>query len=354
MISKDSVSLSELVEDLPSSRIELEKGFLKTILVEASGSKTPWKSKEFAEKLGLTFNNKFHVCSTISSWANQKKAMQISVLNKILNNSKYSMTAIEKNVLSLRAGQKGGKIQPVFPIKFDKRLGSIVGHILGDGSIERHYSQISFSNSNKELLSEFYNNMLSIFGVKGRIWVQKRNKFEEKSEWLMKVITVNEVPKKHNASLFYPKICGKIINSMFGNFTIGKKKKITKEIKNAPDEFRKGMIRAFFDDEGSVGGSSYDIRVYQDNKKILTNIKQMIGDFDIATNKIKVYKTRGKARHYFSITSHADKTKFMKTIGFTSPLKRARLKKINKKVEKSNYFRLKQEKSKEVISELLN
>ena len=40
------------------------------------------------------------------------------------------------------------------------------------------------------------------------------------------------------------------------------------------DDFKKGLIRSFSDDEGSVNSNSHTVRLHQDNKELLEGIKE--------------------------------------------------------------------------------
>jgi len=230
---------------------------------------------------------------------------------------------IEKNINSLNA--RRGIANIIFPIKINQKLGSIVGHILGDGSIDKKYQQVFFSNSDKTLLKEFESSMKEIFGIEPRIWMQNKPEFGNTS-WDKRLKSIRELKDGRNGALFYPTICGLILNDIFDDFSIGRDKRITKEMLNTDKEFKAGLIRAFYDDESSVGNKN--IRVFQDRKEILETFRKLLSEFSITASSVKSYKKRDIDRYYFDIFRKSNIRIFEKEIGFTSPKKNDKLNEI--------------------------
>ncbi len=320
---KKEVRLSEISEKFRRINVKINNNFLKFMLVEASNSKKPHCNLEFIKKLGLKFTTEYS-CYTVYAWTKYEQTIPLNKLVILSKLSKTNWQEIEKNILSFNAGS--GTIFPKFPIKIDKRLGSIVGHIMGDGSIDKRYQQVFFSNSEKELLKEFSDSMKDIFGVNPRIWMQKAPEYGN-TQWDKRLNHINELIDGRNGGLFYPTICGLVLNAIFGNFAIGKEKSITKEIRNSNTEFKKGFLRAFYDDESTVGKKS--IRLFQDNKETLETIRNLLQEFNILPGKIKRYLKRDKERFYFDIFKKSNFLKFQNEIGFTSPQKSEKLRKLN-------------------------
>ncbi len=214
------------------------------------------------------------IFTTYKTWLNGSRTIPVSKLIKIIDLSKnYTWKDIENNLISIKSGIKKGETHPKFPIIINHKIGAIIGHILGDGAINKRGESIFFCNSNPELLNEFIKYMKNIFGAEPRIWVQKHKQFEEKTQWLKRVSNIEDVPKNHVVGLFYPKICVAIIKTIFGNFADGKNKFITEEIKNSNLDFKKGLVRAFYDDEGTVERYRIGIRVFQDREERLKDIQ---------------------------------------------------------------------------------
>lgn len=270
------------------------------------------------------------------------RTVPFSKLTTIVNLSEYSWNDIEQNLTTIKSGIRRGEIKLNFPIKLDTKLGSIIGHILGDGSIDKHRQAVFYSNSNKELLKEFISYMNAIFGIWPRIWIQKRkSNFDEKSKWLRRLSNLDEVPNKHPVGLFYPKICTVVLHGIFGKFAEGQNKRITKQIKHSNLEVKKGLIRAFFDDEGSIRSDNRTARFHQDNKEILKDIKIIIGESNINTNPIRSYMKRNKARHYFTLTGFRNYFRFYHLIKCTSSKKRREFELLIEKVKNSKQFKKK-------------
>lgn len=323
----DEISLTDLNNSLGYFHIKIDIDFLKNLLVEASNSAKPHYNKEFIDNLDMRFTKNKNSCLTIYSWLKGNKTIPLNKLVKIANLANKNWDEIQLKIISLKAGQNRGEINPNFPIKIDKKLGSIVGHILGDGSIDLTYQQLFFSNSNKELLREFEKYMEEIFRAKPRIWMQKKPDFGN-TEWDRRLNNIDEIIEGRNCGLYYPSACGLILNEIFKNFAIGKNKKVTEEILKTNKEFKKGLIRAFYDDEGNVRKKGGSIRLFQDRKDILETFRELLKEFGITSNEIKTYIKAKKERYYFDIFRKTNFIKFQDEIGFTSPKKGELLKEI--------------------------
>lgn len=245
----DELHLFEIVPAMQNSHLMLKLDFLQTLLKTASKSEKPYKNADFVRKIGFSFNNQYKTSPGLSQVFRGAKSIKLDALQKTLNNSKFSWNDIEKEIVYIKAGVRRGQIKPEFPIVIGKELGSIVGHVLGDGAISCRDNAVFFSNTNISLLKEFALNMEKVFNIEPRIWVQeKKATFEEKSKWKKRVKSLDEIEPGSPVGLFYPKICGVLLNKIFGEFAIGKNKRITEEILNASEEFKKAAIRAFYDD----------------------------------------------------------------------------------------------------------
>lgn len=326
MKNKREIHLSDLVCFLRNTHIKLDLDFLAKLLKNASRSKNPARNKEFTLKIGGRFNEDVKKCTSIVGWLNGYCTVPFEKLLKIVELSDYSLKDIENHVVFIKAGQKKGEIYPKFPIKIGKELGSIVGHILGDGSIIKRDPQPFYTNSNADLIKEFIINMEFAFGIKPRMWIQTSGNFISKSKWVRRVYSFDDLPKNRQIGLFYPKICGVVLHGIFGKFACGKNKKITSHIKNSNKEFKLGLIRAFCDDEGSVDVTSRNFRVYQDSKKLLEDFRVLLAGIGVNSNPVRFYMKCDIPRHYFSITKKKNFLFYYKLIGFTSKIKNERLK----------------------------
>ncbi|MDP2947099.1 MAG: LAGLIDADG family homing endonuclease [Nanoarchaeota archaeon] len=315
---KKEVNLNQLSLDKIGVHVDLK--FLAGLLKSAAGEK-PENNLIFAKKLGLSINSDLGKAISIKNWKYGTRTVPLEKLIKISRIAKCPWSSVQSNIKSL--GCERGCVFPALPIKIGYQLGSVIGHILGDGSIDSRYNQVFFSNSNKDLLYEFEKNMKDIFGIEPRIWMQERPSFGH-TKWEKRLRFIDELEAGKNCGLFYPSVCGKILNGIFGNFSIGNNKKITNEISNSNKEFKKGLIRAFYDDECSVGKKN--IRLFQDRKDILEFFREMLLHFRIQTSEVKSYIKREKVHYYFDIFRKSNFKNFKNEIGFTSLVK---MKKLN-------------------------
>ena len=315
------------LEDLKDMKIlvNLNKNFVK-ILFKSLTERYPPKDKRLAEKLGVKFNLKYGVSPSLRGWYSGTRNMPMKILAKIMKlTKKYDWEDIENNLIGLKAGNgRSISVKPNFPIKFNKNLGLLIGHILGDGWINTNFSQPCYGNSNKHLLKEYERAMKYIFRAQPRIWVQKEGKYGN-SEWLKRVNSIDEIPDGHHGVLFYSKIVGLILYRIFGMFAVGRyHKEIPILTFVLPLDFKIGLIKSFFDDEASVSRSR-TIRVHQDNPSILHDMRNLLKEIGIEPGEIKWYLKRGRKRFYFGIFSKRKFRIYKKKINFTSPSKRETL-----------------------------
>lgn len=346
-------SLESLIPKLEKCYVLLKPRFTKNLLASASKTKKLHKDKNLLAHLSSEYNSDLSVSVAIAGWYKGKRSIPISVLEKIIPLSKYSWTDIEKNLISLKPyNRKGAPIR--FPLRLDGYLGCVVGHILGDGSIEKKYNQVFYTNSNKDLLAEFSDAMFHVFGMGPRIWIQQPGDFKgRKSKWIKRVDTVDNIPDEFQGALFYPKICGILLHALCGEFAKGKRKKITKDVLQSNSEFKKFLIRAFFDDEGSISLHGREIRVFQDNENLLHSLRSLLCDIGIHSSPIHFYLRGGKRRQYMGITGHYSHLKFFRLIGFTCREKGRKLSQLINGVQKRKTFRLRRDEAKEVVQSFL-
>jgi hypothetical protein len=340
MKNNNEIYLSDLTNCLKNTYVRLDLDFLAKLLKNASKCESPAINKEFIAKIGGKFNKNARAYNAIYFWINGRTTIPFNKLIQIVEMSDYSLENTEKHIISIKCGRKKGEIYPKFPIIISRGLGSIVGHILGDGSTDKRFNAIFYSNSNVELLQEFRRYMRDIFGIEPRIWVQEKPQFG-KTKWMKRLSQLRNIPNGHNVGLFYPRICGITLHEIFGKFAYGKNKCITEQIKNSNRKFKIGLLRAFFDDEGSVRCDSHTARLHQDNKEILEDIRSMLKEFGITSHEIKSYLKRNKIRHYFNINGFKEYHLFYNSIGCTSSKKKEQFELLINKVKNSRFFRKK-------------
>lgn len=322
----EKINLIELLTNSSKIHLKLDPSFLKRTLKKASNSETPHRRRDFCEKLGVKFNDKSKTSLTIAHWVKYNRSIPIEKVSKMVELSGTSWNEVQENILGIKPSMAGKEVFIRFPISLGKELGSIMGHILGDGSIDKRYLQVFYSNNDKSLLEEFSRDMNKVFGVYPRIWMQRTSTFHGKTRWDKRLREINQLKPKRNCGLFYPTICGVLLNNLFHDFAIGKDKKLPSFLKKTNKEFKSALIRAFFDDEGTVGNKN--LRLFQDRKDILEDFRSLLKEFEIYPGEIKTYLKREKDRFYFDIHKKSNLKKFRDRIGFTSPKKRNKLDKI--------------------------
>lgn len=314
-----SFHLGDLAEHAPHFSILLGKETLDRIFQRVSSSSQPWRNEALIEFLGFTFNSSVKGFPGLYAIVRGNKTMRLGVLSKLVELSGMHWSEIETGVLFLRAGQQGGEISPSFPLRPDFSLGLVIGHLLGDGSIDKRYQQPFFTNSENALIFEFMDAMRNIFGCEPRIWLQDADYYNG-SKWNRR-IQITEIAPGHQIGLFYPKACGLILNILGDDFALGRKKRITPRMMTAPDDFIRGLIRAFFDDEGHVDPLR-GIRFHNDNKQVMESIKLLLSRLGIESSPLHAHIRRGIPRYYFNICAQDALRRYMKIIGMTSPKKR--------------------------------
>ena len=328
--------LFDIYEKFPNFFIKVETNFLQEVILSFSKTDKPWREKIIVQKLGFTFNETYNLSPGFYSIFMGKKVFRLDLVKLLIENSFFTWNDFEKNLILLRSGKRGLDIKLNFPLVYSRSLGLVVGHILGDGSIDKRYKQIMFTNSNNELIKEFYLAMKEIFPIEPRIWIQKSD--FPKTKWLGRKYDINDLKNQKGIqfNLFYPTFCGEILNYYLGDFAIGKNKQISSEIKNGNLEFKRNLIRAFFDSEGSVD-LYRSLRFNNDNIQVLEKLKEILLELGIESKPIRTYIKGGKTRAYFNICSYINIEKYFYSIGITSTIKNDKLIQYLKKVKPRKY-----------------
>ena len=349
---KDKIYLEDLVPYLNNVIIKLDTKFIKNLLIDSSCSNKPYKSKEFCLKIGTNWNTRFKFSSRVYAWFSGKRNIRVKDLSNIIKNSHYTWHDVEKNIIFIKAGTKKGEIKFDFPINLDKNFGSVIGYLLGDGSIDKKMTQPFFTNQNKELLSDFQSKIFHIFNVNPRIWYQKPNDFKgNKSKWVKRVNSITQIPHEMQGGLFYYKIVGQILIAIFGKFSFGRHKEVTEQIFYSNNQFKMGFLQAFYDSEGSFSSSSSCIRGFQDRRQVLEKISLMLLDFNIIPNNISYYIKKDKKRYYIDITGFYNILNFKNNIGIISSKKSSNLSKVIFHLK--NHPRLRHDQTRNIILEIL-
>jgi hypothetical protein len=345
------------LEDIVSKRnfyLQLEPEFLKNILLEVANARPPYKDRQLAEMLGLKINLHKGISTSIRQWFQNKRSIPSSKLGIILElNKKISWMNVERKLISIKTGNGPAvSIRPNFPIQLNKNLGLLVGHIIGDGSVDGLYTSVFFSNSNRDLLIEFHNITKEVFNLEPRIWLQESGNFKTKTRWIKKLKSIDEVENNKCYGIFCNKIVGELLFTILGRFAFGSFKKIPDITFTAPEEFRIGIVRAFFDDECTVSESRV-IRVFQDDENMLEDVRKILFSLDILPGEIHSYIKKGKRRFYFNISGLENLIRYRETIGISHSEKRKNLDSLIERLQGSKTSRLRIGQTKSLVLEFL-
>jgi hypothetical protein len=253
--------------------------------------------------------------------------------------SKFNWNDLNENLIGLKTGQgKSPLVKPKFPITLNRKMGSLVGHVLGDGAIDAGLNSTFYSNSNKELLCEFMGIARQLFFIEPRIWIQKSGNFKSKSVWIRRLKNETEIVEGAPHGVFCPRIVAAVLFAIFGKFAYGKKKYFPSRAFTAPLDFKIGLVRAFLDDESTVDVSSRQIRVFQDNRETLECFRRLLREIGVSPGPIHSYRKYGKDRYYFSISGYINLERYSKRVGFTNPNKALKLKILASRVNRARKF----------------
>tara|TARA_Y100000034_G_scaffold131217_1_gene191490 strand:- start:358 stop:1632 length:1275 start_codon:yes stop_codon:yes gene_type:complete len=240
--------------------------------------------------------------------------LKLKLISDILvkdNNYNFSMEEIEKNVVMYRM-RAGNPIKALkFPIKESPELVRLLFHLLGDGYSGNKKDMANYKNTSVELLAEFKND-LKIFG---------------------------EVPVyEQEYSIKFPRVIAEIIEDFYGVNSKTFESKITSKIIGLPKKYLYHGVRAFADDEGSVGRAS--VILVSANHNLLTGIKKILDLLSLRTSSIKTrFNPRATYKKIYTLDI-LDLKSYGKKVGFIHPKKREKLELYLRKKKSKNRKRL--------------
>jgi len=168
-----------------------------------------------------------------------------------------SLSTLEINISAYKANAAKLKVKnPILPIKFDYDLGAIIGHLLGDGTAQETKKRTSsYCNTSRETVTYFIERLKCF----GKITENKLGCYQ---------------PDGRKFPLYrksFPKAITKIlINRLKINFDWDQSK-IPDYFLRRSKEFKIGLIRAFFIDEGHVKDNI--ISFVSGNERLLSGIR---------------------------------------------------------------------------------
>ena len=166
---------------------------------------------------------------------------------------------------------------------WSQRLVFLIAHFMFDGRVE--YYGCEYYNRNDSLIREMGETMEKIFNLHPKTSLR---------DFGVKMIRYN--------------------NTTLAFYINKKKREIRSYIQNAPLGQKKIFLRAFFDDEGSVGSyrNNRKIRGYQRDLIILKLVQKLLQEFGINS-----YIIKGKRCGEIAITKRANLIKFQNKINFS-------------------------------------
>ncbi len=190
--------------------------------------------------------------------------------------------------------------------KNSDELALIIGHLYGDGGIN-HQGRVYYCNSEDFLIKEFVDSVKKIFNIQP--WVHK----------------------EHNITrVMCPVSMGRMIWSLFDKFSSGKDTKvITSEIRKMPLKWKKIMLRAWFNDDGSV--LKYGIvSIKQKLKPLVEFIQEILSELRIKSRIIE-----DDRKWLLRICGHNNLVKFRDNINFSKGYRKRE--KLNKLIDSIKY-----------------
>jgi len=273
--------------------------------------------KEFFETFENSFNisilKNFGYKTVNQQWRAYKSKgsfyplFAVKKLCKILEriNPIFSIDSVEKHVVSIKSGSRGGYIyNPKLPIKFNDSISRMIAHVLGDGDIHPS-GMIRYTNSDINLINSFIDDLKSLGDVKIR-----RN--------------YDKIAHR----IYVPKIVKLFLDEL------GLKDKTYSFILKLSKDMQAAFVQALFDDEGSVNLSSPRITISSSNRILLDVVKLSLSSNFQVISKIYFsgyyYDRKGNEKSMWNIdiTGLRNFEKFYKSIDSKHSKKTIKLDKL--------------------------
>lgn len=265
----------------------------------------------------------------INHWKKLNLFIPLKHIKKIVDKRKLNWDKLEKEVVAYKGLNLSLIIQnPKLPIIESPELFAVIGHLIGDGSVNKNGIPI-YTNSNIKLIDNFQKLIISVFGnVRGKLYKSPSGAYQFRSS----------------------KVISDLIKSFYDINFDSSKSRIPEKIKYLPQEFSIAIIKAFGDDEATVD-TNHRISFYSTNKHVLLSIKDLLKK-KLMFNNVSLFK---KSKYYFYLTIKAkDIEKYYNTIGFNHSLKMAKLSKIIEIRKNSYKVRRRKNQTKNEILNLLS
>ncbi len=187
----------------------------------------------------------------------------------------------------------------------------ILGYLMGDGYVRRigPSYEISLTNNDDVLLEDFRNSLLSEFGLKTSLKIDKRNGVRSASAFSVEL--------------------GGILEKM-GMLADSQGKRVPNEVLKSQNDVLREFIKAYFDCEGSIGGSR-GIYAVSYSRELLEQVQILLLRFGIISQLHETHSratnspTHKKTEYYRLCVSGENVKLFQERIGFASAEKMRKL-----------------------------
>ena len=266
----------------------------------------------------------------IDHWKKPNRFIPLSSIKKIVSKRKLDWDKIEKKIIAYKGPNLSNIItNPKLPIIESPELFAIIGHLIGDGSVNKNGIPI-YTNKDKTLIENFHKLVNSVFGnIQGKLYKTNSDCYQYTSSKIISDLLYS----------FY-KIKFDTYNS-----------RIPKRVEKLPPKFSILLIKALTDDEGSVD-LNHRITLFLRNKYILKSIRALLIK-KLGFSNISSVIQKTKLDYYLAIRSK-DIEKYFNIIGFNHPIKNKILSDIIKIRKKSLGVRRKKDTTKNEIQRLLS
>ncbi len=224
---------------------------------------------------------------------------------------------IYKNLKAMKVGGRGIEVPVRLPIEYSTELAALVGHVMGDGTINS-YGSFEYANKDYILINKVKDHTYDVF--KCRIYRE---------------IQVKK-PRGIVFKIMYPSLIGRILK--IAGAPQGKK---VTQVFDVPDWIKRSnpktkseFLKALFDDDGSVEIGNMLTFTNSKRKKLIkyheiyiNSICNLLQEFGINT-QIRFRDQDDNFKADIRITNLRNLEKFEENIGFTQKRRRSRLKYI--------------------------
>lgn len=238
-------------------------------------------------------------------------------------------TEIENNIVAMRSRAGLSVHNPRLPFKESPELYSVLFHMICDGSASEGKTPY-YANTSTVLLNEFVRK-LQVFGdIKAKTYLMHTNVY----------------------SVMFPKVITDILSHIFDiNFT--RTPNLPRRTFKAPVDCQRSALRAAFDDEGTVVYQSKAVSIVSAQEGIIRDIRDLLSQNGIRCQNIYTSKRNDGKTDYRVAISADSRSCFLDLVGFDSPEKMFRLKKIVGSTKTKCEMRLEREMLKSGIYKVL-